>query len=206
MQVVKLPKQTIDALLDGATIFYIPIELSGFSQAVGMTKEDIDDVVIKQDGTFSIYFKSGDSQTTKFQLQIGDNFFIQEDFLTYSNKSCLTYNPKLELSEGIKYRNDALDNGVDYPFDLDYVWKDASQMTLNQSRYKGTVVDIKFKNAKDIKTAREMEAILGTNYITSSGHIGIEEFSLLIDNFNQYLEKCKVTTFLFLYKIRKIEL
>ncbi len=46
-------------------------------------------------------------------------------------------------------------------------------------------IDIKIVRVKDINTAREMENILGTNFISKSGHICIEEFNILIERFNE---------------------
>jgi len=88
-------------------------------------------------------------------VQIGDkDIFVKEEFLTYSNKSCLTYNPKLKLLEGIKYRRDALDDRYDegdYPFNLDYYWQSASQMKKSQSRYSfEECIDVKIVRVQDI--------------------------------------------------------
>ena len=158
MKAIVLTPSQIKAKEADATMFIIPIEISNFCKDVGNTLDDIEKCFISNNAlTYSIYFRTDYRQTSEIPIQVGDkNIFVKEEFLTYSNKSCLTYNPKLKLLEGIKYRRDALEdryNEGDYPFDLDYCWQRASQMTKEQSRYLfEECISIKIIRIQDIPT------------------------------------------------------
>ena len=118
---IELPKQTIDALLNRASMFIVPISEG--------TNEHVED--------FKLYGDDSKIIECHSKLQRGDNFFVQEEFA-------------MDIVNYIHYLAD-YDNEYDRnQMDYHYGIIEASKMTEKQSRYKGIIVDVDVKRVQEI--------------------------------------------------------
>ncbi len=200
MKAIQFTKEQIEARENGATQFIVPIS----ETQIGFRQKYIAECMHCEEETIHSHFsearficlKCGKKEIKVLghnerhlkiykhfiaPLQKGDEFFIQEEFA-----ELLGDIDDID-SETIYYRNDGEINDC---MDSDYQpiatpWQPASQMQEHQSRHKDTCLGIEVKRVQDIHTAREMENILGTKFISKSGHICMEDFDILIAKFNE---------------------
>jgi hypothetical protein len=116
--------------------------------------------LIGEDGDVGAVFKN---TTIWSDFKLGQEYYVQEDFGV--NKHGF----------GVSFKSDMVSN------DKVHYWQSAKYMQEHQSRIKFKVLSIEVKRVQDIQTAREMESILGTKYITKSEDIDIESFGNLIE-------------------------
>ena len=127
---IELPKETIDALLGGANMFIMPVHSDFVENLIDPNKSE--------------YFMD------KYcQLQVGDEFYVQEDFATFM------FNP-------IRYKNDSTNPCS--------VWEEASLMTEELSRVKGKIVKIEVKRVQDINYQEEFN--MGRKFEQDKTYIG----------------------------------
>ena len=74
------------------------------------------------------------------------------------------------------------DNGIS-------VKEAGSDMIFKDSIYTIDCTELKLTRVKEIRTAREMEAVLGTSYVNNGGTITIEDFDILIKEFKEAYNK-----------------
>ena len=115
MRVIELPKQTIEALLNDTSMFIEPIK--GFI-GIKTSKEHEEEA---KKSFIRIMSK----------LQIGGEFFIQEDFCEDAVEIYYKNTSSLECA-----------NNTD--------WVSAKKMNARQSRYKGVVVDVEVNRVQDL--------------------------------------------------------
>ena len=226
---IQSTKQTIDALLNGASMFIVPIYDKNIS-----IQSDESEFLHSAYNFECDWCKGKDTNCTDChgfgrrwdidceskqefisnysKLQIGDEFFIREDFIEKDiSESNYFYSVEPEYEQA--YRND-------YSIEDKYLnalhpkedelletvdWQDASEMTEEQSRYKGVVVDIEVKKFGDIRTAREMQSTLGTNCISKSGHVCIEDVDKMILGMKSMIQNSKDNPYVFLYTVKRIK-
>ena len=139
----------IKAYENGATMFLFPIQISNFCKEMGNTLDDIEKVVISDNGlTYSIYFKTDDRQTSEMPFKKGDkDIFVQEEFTTDSDE-------EYGINDELVYYSDTEDywfgTHEDNPQKYRNQWQPASKMTKDQSRYS-------FNECIDAKAIRVQE-------------------------------------------------
>ena len=129
---IESTKQTIDSLLNGASVFIDVVNAKIEESNISQTSFPFCDMT-----SGKIVMK------TKFEiirhyseLQVGDEFFIKEEFVNeYGHEE-----------DYIKYKNECRNSSP-----LVY-WIPASEMTQEQSRYKGVVIGIEIKRRDCILT------------------------------------------------------
>jgi len=191
---IKLPKQMTETLVSGAGMFIHPVDFSkrpdhkeynNFCSKCDSTRSHIH----LGDGKYKCtyckteyygqwkVFEKGDGrfEDLVFQipnvLKVDDEFFVQEDFTMWGSN--VLYKLDGTASDGFLET-------------VGITWQDASQMSQEQSRYKGIVVDMEVKRVGDMLISEIDKCELGEEFI-------FDEFP---HKDNQYV---------FLYKIKEIK-
>lgn len=150
---IELTQSQIKAYENGATMFLFPMEISNFSKEMGCTLDDIEKVVINDNGlTYSIYFKTDDRQTSEMPIKKGDkDIFVQEEFEEEFSGHIVYKSNVYPDEDGLIYFKDEFDDFIPYEY-LDYVWQKAKNMTKEQSRYFfSECIDVKVVRVQDIE-------------------------------------------------------
>lgn len=158
---IELPKQTIDTLLNGASMIIVPIEDKNISiqldegEFIQSAYNFECDWCKGNDANCTDCYGLGrrwdiDCESKKefvdkyYPLQKGDEFFIQEEFkyvgCKAENSPMSTYR-RIAYSDHENYNDKGVATGKAKVID-------ASQMTQEQSRYKGIVVDVEVKRVQ----------------------------------------------------------
>lgn len=117
-------------------------------------------------------------------IQPDTKYYLQKEFQTAKNLREVQCQPLIEDVKPILYKQYQMtSNKYNREWAEFTIWESASSMTEEEARH-FFEFDVEIKRIKDVHTAREMENILGTRYITKSGDICIEDFDKLIDKFN----------------------
>ena len=167
---IELPKQTINALQKGASMFIVPVPSNIIVDEI---REDMISYSTYMDGEEESWTNDGVEEFIQefSKLQIDHEFFNQEEFYygKGTHSDVITYSPD-------KYDKQLLRDRV----------IDASQMSQEQSRYKGIVVDAEVKRVGDM-------------LISDVNKCGLEE-EFIFDEFPH-----KDNQYVFLYKIKEIK-
>lgn len=177
---IQLPKETIKGLVNGATKFIIPIDKD---INIEETRGDMLSYTTHIKGVKTSWSNDYIEAFIKefSPLQISDIHFVQEKFI-YS-----------EIANSICYKNVADENLRDDLTDLelfDYQsvsWKDASQMTYEQSRLKDlVVVDVEIKRVQDLNVG-EIVKVYGCDRFLYQDRIDefIEWYNKQYNNYNE---------------------
>lgn len=167
---IELPKETIDALLNGATKFVMPIKKT--CNTCKFNIEDNNDFDYwndcrneKSEYNYEAIANIPNKKCNEYEpaqwfmnrkLQIGDEFYVQEEF-------CLT--PKSKYCN-IILKNDCGAKFIQAGTNID--WCKASEMTYEQSRIKHPITDIQIKKVQELSVQEKQNiCILERNEVIS---------------------------------------
>lgn len=148
---IELPKETIEALLNGASKFIVPIKSQGLTKLEvneyhELTCSNCGHIADNTPKHICLHCE-GLMCYENAPLQIGDEFYVQEEFIMgYADV-------EEQLDYRVFYKNETPDlEWCDAPEDEPYPapFNEASQMTPEQSRIKGKITDVRVKNTNSL--------------------------------------------------------
>lgn len=148
---IELPKETINALLSGASMFVVPFKKEAFN------KSEKDNEKLYESYVHRLQYGQKHFIQDYSRLQISNSFYVQEEF-------CLT--PKSKYCN-IILKNDCGAKFIQAGTNID--WCEASKMTYKQSRLKDlVVVDIKIKKVQELSVQEKQNiCIIERNEVIS---------------------------------------
>lgn len=167
---IELTPSQIKALENGATMFMFPIVQKDKDEDEYLIKiigNNMHGIIEKNKRVYKFKQPIKDFIKHKFHIQKGDkNIFVKEKFVECGDKI-------YRVGEHSLFDNDDYTN--------------ASEMTKEQSRYSfSECIDVKVVKPQDDITPKEMEKIIGSNYINSGNSICIEDLNILLADFKNF--------------------
>ena len=209
MKLLNLPKESQEVLLNGVSMFIVPIS-HPLEPAYMMTRQKMyKNTLIER---FSLY-------------QIGDEVYLQEEFrigywdtktlqmaFDYKSGKCDTLRniPKEDFFDCLKeiisnlsridVKPDQSGNYVWEKYNSPLDWNDASQMQPHQSRYKATIEDVKIVRIRELSLGQMLKTTGFTQYQFEENGWGI-----FIDWYNKQYENYEGNPYVFLYEVEEIK-